>query len=660
VLAKLQYGQPDRYNAAPPGQPDPSLRSLLRELPLPDIPLSKPSPSNVSADSVPGKAVISEPLSTPDAQAPRAKGRRLGSLVHMRQFLAPYRVRLVLALLALALTATVTLSIGQGLRLLVDSGVVQGRAGALDEALIAFMVLVLLLAGGTFVRFYLVSWLGERVAADMRRAVFDRVINLHPAFFEQNSAGEIQSRITTDTTLLQTVIGSSVSVALRNLLMFVGGLFWMGITNFKLTSIVLLAVPVVVVPILIYGRRVRSLARVSQDRIADAGSYINESLGSIKTVIAFNQQASTARRFANHSELAFDVAVSRITQRAWLTVIVIVLVMSAIGGMLWVGGNDVLRGEITGGELAAFVFYAVMVAGSVGAISEVYGDLQRAAGATERLLELLQITSDLPVPAQPRPIAQPARGEIRIEQLTFNYASRPEHPAIRELTLFINAGERVALVGASGAGKSTLFDLLLRFYDPQQGRILWDGIDLRELDPLDLRSHIAIVPQQPILFRGSVSDNIRYGRVDASDADVIAAAKLAYAHEFIEQLPQGYDSELGEGGMRLSGGQRQRIAIARAILKDPELLLLDEATSALDAESEFQVQQALEQLMKNRTTLVIAHRLATVIDVDRILVLDQGQLVDSGNHETLIKSSPLYARWAQLQFDDSARSFKNL
>jgi len=622
---------------------------------LSDTALPKPSHSPAS-----GQAAIPDPLSTADSQASRAKGRRLGSLVHMRQFLSPYRGRMVMALLALAFTATVTLSIGQGLRLVVDSGMTEGGANALDQAVIAFGVLVVLLAAGTFTRFYLVSWLGERVAADLRRAVFDRVVNLHPAFFEQNSAGEIQSRITTDTTLLQTVIGSSVSIALRNLLMFLGGLFWMGITNFKLTSIVLLAVPVVVAPILIYGRRVRALSRESQDKIADAGSYINESLGSIKTVIAFNQQEATAQRFARHSEQAFDVAVSRITQRAWLTALVIILVMSAIGGMLWVGGNDVLRGEITGGELAAFVFYAVMVAGSVGAISEVYGDLQRAAGATERLLELLQINSDLPIPKHPRMIAQPARGEIRIEQMTFHYASRPEHPAIRELDLVVNAGERVALVGASGAGKSTLFDLLLRFYDPQTGRVLWDGIDLRELNPLDLRAHIAIVPQQPILFRGSVWDNIRYGRIDSSDAEVIAAAKLAYAHEFIERLPQGYDSELGEGGQRLSGGQRQRIAIARAILKDPELLLLDEATSALDAESEFQVQQALEQLMKNRTTLVIAHRLATVIDVDRILVLDQGQLVDSGNHEALLKSSPLYARWAQLQFDDSTRSSKNL
>jgi ATP-binding cassette subfamily B protein len=621
------------------------------------MPLSDTLAPKSSSSNAPGQSTA-PPLHSPSTTAVPANGRRLGSLVHVRQFIMPYRGRMLLALLALAFTATVTLSIGQGMRLLVDSGVLQGNAEALNHALLGFMVLVVLLAAGTFTRFYLVSWLGERVAADLRRAVFDRVINLHPAFFEQNSAGEIQSRISTDTTLLQTVIGSSVSIALRNLLMFLGGLFWMGITNFKLTSIVLFAVPVVVAPILIFGRRVRSLARDSQDRIADAGSYINESLGSIKTVIAFNQQAFTAQRFARHSELAFDVSVARITQRAWLTALVIILVMSAIGGMLWVGGNDVLRGEITGGELAAFVFYAVMVAGSVGAISEVYGDLQRAAGATERLLELLQITSELPVPKKPRPIAQPARGEVCIEQLTFHYESRPEQPAIRELNLLINAGERVALVGASGAGKSTLFDLLLRFYDPQQGRILWDGIDLRELDPLDLRRHIAIVPQQPILFRGSVWDNIRYGRVDASDADVVAAAKLAYAHEFIELLPQGYDSELGEGGMRLSGGQRQRIAIARAILKDPELLLLDEATSALDAESEFQVQQALEQLMKNRTTLVIAHRLATVVDVDRILVLDQGQLVDSGNHETLLKSSPLYARWAQLQFDDSARGIR--
>ena len=599
-----------------------------------------------------------QPASPDPAAASRAPGQQLGSLSQMRQFLWPYRGRVLGALLALIFTATVTLLIGQGLRILVDSGVTKGNPAALDQALVGFIVMVLLLAAGTFTRFYLVSWLGERVAADLRRAVFDRVITLHPAFFEQNSPGEIQSRITTDTTLLQTVIGSSVSIALRNLLMFIGGLFWMAITNIKLTSIVILAVPVVVAPILIFGRRVRKLARDSQDRIADAGSFVNESLGSIKTVIAFNQQQPTTQRFARHVELAFKVARARIQQRAWLTVLVIVLVMSAIGGMLWVGGNDVLHGRISAGELAAFVFYAVMVAGSVGAISEVYGDLQRAAGATERLMELLQTSSELPVPSQPQPITPPVRGEIVIRNLTFHYASRPEHPALRDLDLFVRAGERVALVGASGAGKSTLFDLLLRFYDPQQGQILWDGKDIRTLDPLELRRHIAIVPQQSVLFRGSVWDNIRYGRIDASDDEVIAAAKLAFAHEFIERLPQGYDSELGEGGMRLSGGQRQRIAIARAILKDPELLLLDEATSALDAESEFQVQQALEQLMKNRTTLIIAHRLATVVDVDRILVLDQGQLVDSGSHESLIKSSPLYARWAQLQFDDSSRALR--
>ncbi|MFT5575540.1 MAG: ATP-binding cassette subfamily B protein, partial [Bermanella sp.] len=501
-------------------------------------------------------------------------------------------------------------------------------------------------------RFYLVSWIGERVSADLRRAVFDHVVTLHPGFFETNLSGEIQSRITTDTTLLQTVIGSSVSIALRNALMFVGGFIWLFITNPRLTSLVLLSVPLVVVPIIVFGRRVRNLSRTTQDKIASVGSFVGEAVKNIKVLQAFNYQERDKALFAGHVEAAFDISVRRINQRAWLSTTVIMLVLGAVASMLWVGGHDVLEGRISSGELTAFIFYAVMVAASVGAISEVYGDLQRAAGATERLLELLAAKSLIVPPANP--VALPAKvlGRVELDAVNFTYPSRPDYLAVNQLSLNIPAGSSLALVGSSGAGKSTLVDLLLRFYDVQVGSIRFDGIDIRELAPDDLRAQIALVPQQPVLFTGSVADNIRYGNPLASQEQLIAAAQAAYAHEFIGRLPEGYDSFVGEGGVRLSGGQRQRIAIARAILKDPKLLLLDEATSALDAESEYQVQQALQRLMTNRTTIVIAHRLATVVKVDKIAVLDHGQLVDLGRHSELIESSQLYARWASLQFDN--------
>ncbi|ARN76255.1 ABC transporter ATP-binding protein [Oceanicoccus sagamiensis] len=572
----------------------------------------------------------------------------------MLGFLKPYRWHVLGALFALTFTAGVTLSMGQGLRMMIDQGFGEGAGTGLDQTIIIFMFMVMLLSIGTFARFYLVSWIGERVSADLRREVYSKVIELHPGFFETNLSGEIQSRITTDTTLLQTVIGSSVSMALRNVLLFIGGIILLLFTNPKLTAIVLISVPLVIMPIIIFGRHVRKLSRSSQDKVAVFGGFVGESLKNIKIVQAFNHQQRDRETFSTQVEAAFDVALRRIKHRAWLTSIVIALVFGAIAYMLWVGGHDVIAGRITAGELAAFIFYALMVAMSVGVISEVYSDLQRAAGATERLLELMHADNLIQAPAESQPLPENIQGELHFDEVSFFYPSRPETPAVDKLTLHLAAGSSMALVGSSGAGKSTLVDLILRFYDVTEGKILFDGIDICQLDPKQLREHIAIVPQQPVLFSNSVLENIRYGRPDATDEQVKAAAEAAYADEFIQKLPQGYDSFVGESGVRLSGGQRQRIAIARAVLKDPKLLLLDEATSALDAESEYKVQQALEHLMQDRTSIVIAHRLATVVNVDTIAVLDHGRLVDTGNHQQLLASSSLYARWASLQFGDAA------
>lgn len=583
----------------------------------------------------------------------RAATKNIQVLSAMLGFLRPYRTQVVGALVALIFTAMVTLSLGQGIRMLIDQGFGAAAAAGLDQAIVVFMVMVVMLAFGTFARFYLVSWIGERVSADLRREVYSHVVELHPGFFETNLSGEIQSRITTDTTLIQTVIGSSVSMALRNVLIFIGGIILLFITNPKLTGIVLLSVPLVIMPIIIFGRHVRSLSRASQDKVAGFGGFVGESLKNIKIVQAFNHQQLDRENFSNQVEQAFDVSLRRIKHRAWLTTIVITLVFGAIAYMVWVGGHDVIAGRISAGELAAFIFYAMMVAMSVGVISEVYSDLQRAAGATERLLELLYADNLIAAPADPHPLPAQVRGELELDAVTFFYPSRPDIAAISDLSIKIAAGSSVALVGSSGAGKSTLVDLILRFYDVQQGAIRFDGVDIKQLDPLNLREHIAIVPQQPVLFSGTIMENIRYGCPDASDAAVTAAAEAAYADEFIDKLSNGYHSFVGEAGVRLSGGQRQRIAIARAILNDPKLLLLDEATSALDAESEYKVQQALERLMKDRTSIVIAHRLATVVNVDRIVVLDDGRLVATGSHQQLISSSPLYARWANLQFGDA-------
>ncbi len=579
--------------------------------------------------------------------------KKLSSLFHLLSYLKPYKWRWITAMAALLFTASLTLLMGQGVKLLIDSGFGEGSLALLNQAVLVLLALAFLMSLGTFTRFYLVSWLGERVSADIRTAVFNHIVNLHPSYFETNRSGEITSRLTTDTTLLQTIIGSSFSLALRSSLTTVGALIMLFITNAKLMIIVVGCVPLVMLPMLFYGKKVKRLSRASQDSIANVGSYAGEIIQNIKAVQSYTQEQQEKKVFGSHVEEAFGIAKSRVTQRAFLMSAVILMVFSALSVMLWVGGSDVINGSMTAGDLAAFIFYALMVAMGVATVSEVFGDLQRAAGATERLVELLQVKSLIAEPL----IAADAKSlpaELAFKQVSFNYPSRPDEPALKAFSLVLPEGQCVALVGPSGAGKSTVFELIQRFYDPQFGLVTLGNKDIRELSPQALRQQLAVVAQQPTLFTTDVATNIRYGRPGATDEEVIEAAKAAYAHEFITQLPNGYNSFLGEQGVRLSGGQKQRIAIARAILKDPRILMLDEATSALDTESEFKVQKALERLMENRTTLIIAHRLSTILHADTIAVIDHGQLVAQGSHESLLKESALYAKLASYQFKEQS------
>lgn len=582
----------------------------------------------------------------------RPKGRDLRTLRRAAGFLRPYWRRVLGALIALCVTASSVLGLGQGLRALIDGGFAGGDPNALENALVLLVGLSIVMAAGTYCRFYLVTWLGERVVADLRDAVFDRVIRMDPAFFEVTKTGEILSRLTTDTTLLQSVIGSSVSMALRNTLMMIGGLAMMFVTNAKLTLLVLLVVPVVVVPILFIGRKVRVLSRASQDRVADVGAFAEESFNAIHTVQSYTHEEADRHAFAAEVKNAFSVAIERTRLRGILSATVILLVFAAISVILWVGGNDVMEGVITGGDLAAFVFYATVVAFSVAIISEVYGELQRAAGATERLVELLEAEPEILPPANPAMLPSPPLGRIDLENVTFHYPSRPDMAALHDFSLTIEPGETVALVGPSGAGKTTVFQLLLRFYDPDAGTVRIDGVDISKADPTAVRQRIALVPQDPVIFGATGRDNIAYGDPNASFERIRQAALDARADEFLTRLPDGYDTFLGEKGARLSGGQRQRLSIARAILRNPSILLLDEATSALDAENERLVQDALNRLMAGRTTLIIAHRLATVINADRIVVMEEGRISAIGTHRELTATSDLYARLAHLQFRD--------
>ena len=582
----------------------------------------------------------------------------LATLIGLLPFLRPYRRQFILAGIALVVAACATLTIPYAFRQMIDMGFSKmGEAGThgIEHVNLTFLALfgvAVILGIATAARFYMVSWIGERVTADIRNAVYAHVVTQSPEFFETTQTGEVLSRLTTDTTLIQAVVGTSISLALRNLLLFIGGLIMLFITSPLLSSIIIVMLVLVILPIILFGRRVRKLSRDSQDRIADASAVAGEILNAMPTVQAYTHEHIEAQRFAATVEHAFSTAMRRIRARSLLTMIAILLIFGAIVFVLWLGAQAVMQGDMTGGKLGQFILYASIVAGAIGALSEVLGEAQRAAGATERLLELMSVQSPITSPATPQalPFEDAHGARITLQDIQFHYPSRPQTAALSQLNIEIKAGETVALVGSSGAGKTTLFQLLLRFYDPQQGSIKLDGVNIRDLDLHTLRDTIGIVPQDTVIFSANAMENIRYGRIDASDDEVIQAAKMAAAHEFIERLPEGYQSFLGERGVRLSGGQKQRIAIARALLKNPRLMLLDEATSALDAESERLVQQALESAMQGRTTIIIAHRLATVQRADRIIVLEHGQVVEIGTHASLMKQGGVYANLASLQF----------
>ncbi|AVR96755.1 ABC transporter transmembrane domain-containing protein [Pseudoduganella armeniaca] len=612
--------------------------------------------SNGTTSTSKGSSSSSSSAQTPTATQREQQKGSLAALRRLAPFLAPYRRQFVLAGIALTVAAGATLAIPYAFKQMIDLGF-GGQAGIhnvdhVNAVFLALFGVATVLALATAARFYTVSWLGERVTADIRAAVYRHVVRQSPAFFETTQTGEVLSRLTTDTTLIQAVVGTSISVALRNLLLFAGGLVMLFVTSPKLSSIIIGLLVLTVLPIVMFGRRVRKLSRDSQDRIADASAVAGEILNAMPTVQAFTHEHIETARFGATVENAFVTAMRRIRARALLTMLAIVLVFGTIVFVLWLGAHAVLEGAMSGGDLGQFILYASIVAGAIGALSEVMGEAQRAAGATERLLELLAVRSDIQAPSQP--VALPPRAAngaaLSLANVTFHYPSRLDSPALDHVDLDIRPGETVAVVGPSGAGKTTLFQLFLRFYDPQQGTIRLDGVDIRQLDLHTLRDAVGIVPQDTVIFSANAMENIRYGRADASDEEVIRAARLAAAHDFIERLPHGYQSFLGERGVRLSGGQRQRIAIARALLKNPPLLLLDEATSALDAESERLVQSALEAAMVGRTTVIIAHRLATVQRADRIIVMEDGRIVEMGTHQSLVALGGVYANLAALQF----------
>ncbi len=586
----------------------------------------------------------------PRAAARAKPASTLSPLLRLARFLIPYRRRLAAAALALVVAASAVLALGQGLKHVIDAGFASGDSTSLNTALAGILIIAVVLSVATYARFYLMMSTGERVIADLRRTVFERILTLSPAFFDATRTGEIVSRVTNDTTQLQMVIGFGFSMFLRNLLMMIGAAVLLLVTSAKLAGLVMLGVPATLVPILLLGRRVRHLSRANQDRVADVSAHVDEAIHEIRTVQAYVHEQAESEHFASRVEAALRAGVARVQQKAGLIAAVMLIAFSAVGIILWIGGHDVLAGRMSAGELSAFVFYAFIVASGAGTVSEVWGEIQRAAGATERLMELLDAQPEIEAP--PNPVALPARlrGRVVLQAVRFVYPTRPDSVALDDFSLEIEPGERIALVGPSGAGKSTVMALLLRFYDPQAGRILLDGIDIRHCDPADVRRRIALVPQEPVIFATSVLENVRYGRAQATEREVCAALEAAHAAEFVDRLPQGLATELGERGVRLSGGQRQRLSIARALLADREILLLDEATSALDAASERLVQQALQVLMRGRTSIAIAHRLSTVREADRIVVIEQGRIHAIGRHEELLHQDGLYAHLAELQF----------